>query len=489
MILKRISVSFAVAMIFSTFWAQSGHTQLFSLNTADYYVHSAENSCRGIALDVSGVVYVAGFTRSQAFPCRNAYQPSFSGRVDAFVAGLSSSGSALLYATYLGGSGEDKAYGISVDSQGRAVVSGVTSSRDFPCRGAYQAEPGGKLDAFVAKVSSSGSELIFATYLGGKKDDAALDLALGPSGSVYVSGETFSADFPTRDPYQASRAGWEQDIFLTRLTSTGSGVIFSTYLGGTEVDFGGSLDLDSGGSTYVAGSTWSEDFPTLGAYSVKKSGKYDAFVSKFKSSGSSLSYSTYLGGEGIDFAHDLAVDREGGAWVTGFTLGEGFPELAPLYRREDEDGTAFLTRLSSSGSFLSFSTCWGTPGGERGLAIGLDRSGGVYITGQTGSPNFPLRNPFQSRMGGEGDVFIAKLSPATSAIVYSTYLGGNEIDLPHGIAVSSSGNAYVAGFTRSFDFPLRCPLHRIKPGGSDGFITGFSSSGSSFIFSTYLGGK
>ena len=208
----------------------------------------------------------------------------------------------------------------------------MTDSDNFPCRDAYQATLGGGCDAFVARLSSSGNGLLYATYLGGSGDDTASGLTPGPDDTIYVSGETFSADFPTRNPYQATKAGWEEDIFLTRFSPAGSALIFSTYVGGSGVDAGGYIGLGSGGDVYLAGSTGSDDFPTRSAFSAGRSGRYDAFVTRFESSGNSLVYSTYLGGREIDFARGLAVGREGDAWVTGFTLSEDFPEKTPALR-------------------------------------------------------------------------------------------------------------------------------------------------------------
>ena len=482
--------SFVILMVFSGIYVLPGYPQLFSLGATNSYAHSASSNIKGIVLDASGRVHVVGYTYSPAFPCKNAYQSRISGKVDTFVAGISSCGSELLYATYLGGRGEDRAFGIAIDGEERVVVCGVTSSPDFPIRGAYQSKSGGKLDAFVACISSFGSELLYATYLGGEEDDGAFDVVVNSGGDILVSGETFSGNFPTRNPYQASKVGWEQDVFLVCLNPSLSNLISSTYFGGAGVDCGGKIGLDPTGNIYIAGSTWSEDFPVEAAYSSKKSGKYDAFVSKFNPSASVLLYSTYLGGKEIDLVNDLAVDPErGGALITGTTWSTDFPEVSPLFEYREGCGTAFVTSISPSGSSISLSTCWGSPDFSEGMVIDIDRKGGVYIAGILYVPDVPVINPFQSREKGDGDVFITKLCPATSSIVYSTFLGGNEIEIPYGLAADSSGCLYVAGFTRSFNFPVKHPLQRNMTGDADGFITKFVPSGSSLLFSTFLGGK
>ncbi|MDP8213552.1 MAG: SBBP repeat-containing protein, partial [Candidatus Euphemobacter frigidus] len=269
---------------------------------------------------------------------------------------------------------------------------------------------------------------------------------------------------------------------------SGSGLVYSTYLGGSGVDFGGKIALDRDNHIYIAGTTWSENFPTRNCYSPSKTGKYDAFIGKFSFSGSDLIYSTYLGGGGFDFGNDIAVNKAGTAYITGFTLGEGFPELKPLYKRRDEDGTVFLTRLSSSGSSILFSTCWGTPGGEEGMVVALDSAGCVYVSGITGSPDFPLRNPFQPKKSGRQDIFMVKMTSLGSDIIYSTYLGGLDYERPFGLTVNSAGRANLAGCTYSYNFPVKSAYQPTMAGGSAGFVTGFSSSGSNLLFSTYLGG-
>ncbi len=354
---------------------------------------------------------------------------------------------------------------------------------------AYQAVRAGQQDAFIARIDSSGSLLIYSSYLGGGQDDTAASLALDLTGSIYIGGETLSDNFPTKNAYQASKTGWEQDVFVCKMTSSGSGLIFSTFLGGDKVDSGGKIALDQDDYIYVAGTTRSDDFPTRNCYSPSRTGEYDAFVVKFSSSGSSLLYATYLGGAGSDFGNDIAVDRSASAHIVGFTLERGFPEKNPLFERHDEDGAAFIAKLASSGSSLIFSSCWGTEGGDEAIAVALDHSGCAYVAGITGSYNFPLRNPFQSSKGGRVEVFVAKLSSSNSAVIYSTYLGGLDYEKPAGLVIDLSGRAYLTGCTYSCDFPVRDAFQSSLTGGAAAFITGVTSSGSGLIFSTYLGGS
>ncbi len=467
--------------------------QLFSLHSVNYLVAPADTCGRGIALDGDGNIYVTGFTRSPGFPTRGEIQSPISGEVDTFVVKLSSSGSELIYATYLGGSGTDQAHGIAVDSQGRAVVAGVTSSSDFPTRNAYQSVLAGGKDAFVSMIDPAGSALVWSSYLGGSGDDAAFGLALDPEGNVYLAGETISADFPTRQAYQASKAGWEQDLFAVKMTPSGSDIIYSTYLGGTGVDTGGRAALGGDRSLYLTGATWSDDFPTRNCYSPARSGRYDAVVVRLAPAGDDLIYSTYLGGAGSDFGRDIAVGNNGSAYVTGYTLGQGFPEVNPLYRREDseeeDEGTGFLSRISPAGSELLFSTCWPAKGGVQALAVALDPAGYVYVAGQTGAINFPLRQPFQPLKSGRADCFLVKVDATLPAVIYSTYLGGLDTEKPYGLAVDTRGRAYITGYTDSKDFPIRAAVQPTLEADSAAFVAGMAACGSDLLFSTFFEGK
>ena len=408
----------------------------------------------------------------------------------------------LSYSTYLGGSGSDHGQSIAVDGSGNVYITGDTASSDFPTQNPYQGSlAGNSQNAFITKLSASGSALVYSTYLGGTSDDCATGIAVDGSGNAYITGYTTSRDFPTQNPYQGSFAGggyWGYgDVFITKLSASGSALVYSTYLGGTSDDCATGIAVDGTGNAYVTGGTVSGDFPTQNPYqgSFAGGGSYgygDAFITKLSASGSALVYSTFVGGSSDDGAGGIAVDTSGNAYVTGYTKSKDFPTQNPyqgtfasLY-----DGDAFIVKLSASGSALVYSTFLGGFDGDGGSGIAVDGSGNAYVAGWTRSGDFPTQNPYQGTKAGPTDVFIAKLSASGSALVYSTFVGGSSDDYVSGIAVDTSGNAYVTGTTKSSDFPSQNPYQGIYSGGYyDAFITKLSASGSALVYSTYLGGN
>ena len=244
------------------------------------------------------------------------------------MAKLSTAGNSLVYSTYLGGNGQDGGSSIVVDSSGSAYVTGVTSSTDFPTQNPFQMDPDQfGYDAFVTKLSPSGNSLVYSTYLGGNSEDVGLGIALDGSGSAYVTGYTYSTDFPIQNPFQMNQPG--QDGFVTKLSPSGNSLVYSTYLGGNEEDFGGySIAVDGSGSAYLTGQTESTDFPTQNPYQMDQPG-LDAFVTRLSPTGNSLLYSTYLGGNGNDSAWGIALDGLGSAYVTGQTDSTDFPTQNP----------------------------------------------------------------------------------------------------------------------------------------------------------------
>src|ERR1022692_2585480 len=255
------------------------------------------------------------------------------------------------------------------------------------------------------------------------------------------------------NPLQPTYGG-NGDAFVAKLNPTGSALVYSTYLGGSEWDRGNGIAVDGSGNAYVTGFTASTDFPAMNPIQPVNGGGDDAFVAKLNPTGSALVYSTYLGGSGNDTGSGIAVDNSGNAYVAGYTSSTNFPTMSPLqlaYGGGDSD--AFVAKLNPTGSALVYSTYLGGSGEDQGGGIAVDNLGNAYVTGGTGSTDFPTMNAAQATYGGDTDAFVAMLNPTGSALVYSTYLGGSSDDDGYGIAEDSAGNAYVTGGTGSTDFP------------------------------------
>ncbi|MGB8064261.1 MAG: SBBP repeat-containing protein [Candidatus Sulfotelmatobacter sp.] len=407
------------------------------------------------------------------------------------------------YATFLGGTADDEAYAIAIDSSGNAYVTGETSSTNFPTTsGAPYKSYQLNIDAFVSKISADGSTLEYSTYVGGTGSDSGNAIAVDGSGNAYVAGATNSgsgSNFPiTPGAFQASPQGG-YDAFVLELNSTGSALTFCTYLGGGGDDFAHGIAVDTSG-VYVVGSTASTNFPdTTSGFQTAISGTSNGFVTKLNTSGTApLIYSSYLGGGSNDVANAVAVDSSNQAYVTGATLNANgnFPTKNPL--QPQCGGTAsgcsglydaFVTVVDKAGSGLVYSTFLGGTGNDQGLGIAVDGSGDAYVTGLTQSTNFPVKNALYGTFAGTTqDAFVAEINSTGSALVYSTYLGGSVSQTGTGIAVDSSKNAYVTGQTNSTDFPTASPTQKNIGGGKDAFVTQIAPGGASLVFSTFLGG-
>jgi hypothetical protein len=421
------------------------------------------------------------------------------GTSDVFIAKLNSKGTALVYATYLGGRSYDSGNAIAVDASGNAYITGKTSSTNFPTVSPFQATLGTGTcqfavpcwDAFVAKINPTGSALVYSTYLGGSggsSDDVGLGIRVDGSGNAYVTGWTESNNFPTLNAFQGTHGArscrdvYCPDVFVTKLNPSGTALVYSTYLGGSMDDRGYGIAVDGTGAAYVTGYTCSTDFPVSNAAQAA-GGNCDAFVTKLAPSGAALTYSTYLGGRAYDEGNAIAVDSGGSAYVTGATFSTNFPTVNPLQGAKRGDQDAFVTKLAAVGSTLTYSTYLGGGGFyEEGNAIAVDSEGNAYVTGFTTSTDFLVLDAFQAVYRGGYDVFVTKLSPAGSAALYSTYLGGTSSESAYGIAVDSSGNVYVSGYTQSKDFPTVSPFQTSYGGDySDAFIAKISSAAASSV--------
>ncbi len=328
----------------------------------------------------------------------------------------------------------------------------------------------------------------YSTYLGGSGDDLLQDLAVDSAGNAYITGGTGSTNFPTASAIQTTSRG--SDVFVTKLNSSGDGLVFSTYIGGAGVDTGRGIALDPAGNIYITGDTQSMDFPVQSAAQPTPGGGRNVFVAKLNPAGSSIVYSTYLGGAAAEFGLAIAVDPTGAAYVTGYTESTDFPTRTPIQAASRGGQEVFVTKYAPNGS-MAYSTYLGGAGGEQGRDIAVDASGSAYVAGITGSNAWPVAgNPFQLARGGGLDAFFCRLAANGASLLFSTYLGDRASDEANGIALDSAGNAYVAGTTQSEDFPTRNAaqdLHN-EPGTDDAFAAKFGPAGD-LIYSTFLGGS
>ena len=315
------------------------------LTYSTYLGGSDYDAGRGIAVDAAGNAYVTGETYSTNFPLANPFRGTFAGG-DAFVTKLNATGSALVYSTYLGGSDDDVGHGIAVDGAGNAYVTGLTRSANFPAVNPFQRAYAGGGDAFVTKLNATGSALVYSTYLGGSDQEAGHGIAVDGAGNAYVTGWTRSANFPAVNAFQGTYGGGIMDAFVTKLNTTGSALVYSTYLGGSNTDFGFGIAVDAAGNAYVTGETESGNFPTANSLQPAFGGTGDAFVTKLNAAGSALVYSTHLGGSGYDASHGIDLDAAGNAYVTGWTSSPNFPTMNPFQRAYAGDSDAFVVKIT-----------------------------------------------------------------------------------------------------------------------------------------------
>jgi hypothetical protein len=389
----------------------------------------------------------------------------------------------LAYSTYLGGGSSDEADGVAVDASGNAYIVGSTYSTDFPRMGALQGSVAGGQDVFVTKLNAAGSALVYSTYLGGTSDDYGTGIKVDSAGNAYIVGFTYSTNFPTVNAADASFGG-DVDGFAAKLNATGSALVYSTYLGDTGYDTSDAVAVDGSGNAYVTGLL---TLPT---------GFGEVFLSKLSTTGA-IVYSVYFGGGSSDRGRGVAVDAAGNAYVTGDTCSNDFPTVGPLQPTFGGGciltGDAFVTKVNATATGLVYSAYLGGRFEDAGYAIALGSDGSAYITGETTSDDFPTVNALQParRDSGAGEAFVTKVNPAGTALVYSTYLGGNYVDGGRGIAVDALGRAYVTGHTYSDDFPMSSPIQSTLGAGgdADAFVARLNAAGTALAYSTYLGGS
>jgi hypothetical protein len=447
------------------------------LSYSTYLAASESEFCIGVGVDASGM-YVGGNTYSSDFPMQNPFQGMLYSGSDAFVTKLNKAGDALIYSTYIGGDDDDFTYGFAVDQGGHAYVVGETRSTDFPTHNAFQSTNHGISNVFITKLSTGGDSLSYSTYLGGTSLDYGEAVAVDNNGNAYVNGISKSANFPLKNPIQATVRG--EDAFVTRMGAAGDSLIYSTRLGGSAWDDAFGIAVDKTGAAYITGETRSTNYPTLNAFQETYGGGLeDAFVTKLNSTGSALVFSTYLGGNDQDGGYGIAVDTSCNVYVTGETSSTNFPTVNAVdsvYQGGIFD--AFATKLDSAGNTLRYSTFLGGSDRDIGFAITADHHGNAYITGLTNSSDFPAVDAYQTTNQGSysSDAFLSKLTPEGIAFTYSTYLGGSKEDVGEGIAIDGIGNVYVSGNTVSPNFPIKNGYQQSPIAWDDLFVTKFRES-------------
>ncbi len=397
---------------------------LSRLIASTYLGGAAPEYGNAIALDGNGNVCVAGYTGSDNFPVtKGAYDVSFHGGTnDVFISKLDGSLSRLIASTYLGGSSSEIGYALAFDGSGNVYVTGHAKSLNFPVTdGAYDTTPHGSNDVFVSKLDGSLSKLIASTFMGGAYNESGYAIALDSIGNVYVTGNAISQTFPvTSGAYDSSfNGGYSGDVFISKLDGSLSRLIASTYLGGSHNDSGKAIALDGSGNVYVAGNTYSSDYPaTTGAYDSSPHGYDDVFISKLDGALSKLIASTYLGGSATEFANAMTLDGIGNVYVAGNTNSTNYPVTRGAYDASSNGfDDAFISKLDGSLSSLTASTFLGGSAVEYGNAIALDGAGNVYVTGYTESPNFPVtKGAYDVSTKGANDAFVVKIDGGLTAL-------------------------------------------------------------------------
>lgn len=376
------------------------------------------------------------------------------------------------YSTHLGGSQGDNIRGLAVDAQGNAYVAGHTGSVDFPVANALQAQVNNREDLFVAKLNPEGTALLYSTYLGGSggsRGEWAFGIAVDPSGNAYVAGFTYSLDFPTVNPLYAAYGGngttWHGDAIVFKLNAAGSALVYSSYLPGWSWEQANDIAVDAEGNAYVAGGTSSRENPATAVQEgfpldqPLPGDGMDAFVMKIRPDGQQRIFSKSLGGRrGDDVATSIAIDGQGNVYLAGTTRSSDFPVAHATQAANGGGGDVFVARLSADGSTLLFSTFLGGSDVEDRPGVAIDGEGNVVVAGRTVSQNFPVAQALQATRNGPSDGFVAKLTPDGGTLVFSTYLGGSLDDHFCDVAVDAQGKVYVVGWAISVDFPNQDPV-------------------------------
>lgn len=463
-----------------------------------------DHDCGCFVTDDCGC-YLTGDTLSLDYPTTlGSFDTSYNGNVDAFVTNLIGNGTKLIWSTYLGGSTDDYGHGVVVDAAAKVYVAGGTGSNDFPATvGAYDTSWNGGHDIFAACLTADGTNLVYATYLGGAAEDGTHGgqaIALTPAGEAAIAGYSSSLNYPvTKGAPDTTQndGGTNVDGIVSIVSADGGNLVFSTYLGGAGFDIASAIDVDLATNIVVTGGwSTSANFPvTAGAWATTPNGADNGFVVKLDAT-RKVAFSSLLGSTN-EVVRDVACESNGAVLAAGFTPSASLPVTPGVFQPAiggQHDG--FVARFVSDGSVVSYLSYLGGSGEEAANGIDLDGvTGDAYIVGLTESTDFPVTpQGFDLTYNGNGDAFAARVSADGSKLRYATYLGGSQADVAYAAEAHAEGSLYVSGGTSSVDFPVTAGV--VDPtanGGADVFITllpaGETSCPNTASFATYGAGK
>ncbi len=428
-----------------------------------------------LAIDNDNNTYICGSTSSTNFPSFNEYDNTLNGSSDAFITKLNSTGTGIVFSTYLGGTSYETARGLVVDEESNIYLSGTTNSNNFPTyKGLNNSHNGGE-DGFITKLNSTGNELIFSTYIGGSSNENTIIISVDSSSNIYIGGTTYSANFPKVNAFDDVIAGGSE-AFVAKLNATGSGLLFSSYLGGDGQDYIRDMAIDDYNHIYLTGDTYSStNFPLVNAINDTLSGPKDYFVSKVNAAGDGLIFSTYLGGNNYDNPTALAVDVYNQTYICGTTTSDDYP-VVNAYDSIFDGAEGFITKLNATGTGFVFSTFFGGSASDIPEDISVDVYNNTFVGGTTRSSNLPVMNAYDASNNGglnNKDAFMAKFNSTGTGLLFSTYLGGSEDEEARTITVDTYNNSYISGFTESPDFPTYRAFNSTHSGAfdSDVFVT------------------
>lgn len=455
--------------------------EFYDISYSSYVGGSGNDISQSIVIDSEGSIYIGGSTDSSDFLNLGDELNEMQGKIDCFVLKFDSSGTELVYATMIGGIYNDELTSIYVDSTGCVYGTGRTNSPDFPTVNAFNDTNSGAGDCFVFKLNPSGNELVYSTFVGGSDNEFANDITVDSEGCAYVTGSTFSRngrdfDFPLVNPFDDTWNGENEDTFVFKLSAEGDSLVYSTIIGGFAGDWLDSIVVDSQGNAVVTGNAESEDWPMVNAFDPTWSSSLpnlpDIVLFKLNASGNGLVWSTYIGGNGSDYARAVALDTSDNVYVVGGTSSHDFPLVNPIQSSFSGGWSdIFILKMSSDGQSLLYSTYMGGNELDEARDILIDNLGYAYIAGYSNSLNFPITNATGSENKGDYDSLVVKLNPEGNSSVFSSYYGGSNDDRAYGIAIRDQSTIYITGRTSSLDFPKHNEdVSSYYGGEDDGFI-------------------